>query len=99
MTYSRIEMETDIEKILPIGRKITFHYGRDGARWFWWTTDGCLYWHTDRNGNGIFFTNLIKHETNQITGTCQFTTNGCKNPRPKIRKWMKTYYLLDSLCE
>ena len=69
-------------------------YANYGNCWKWWDkdTDGDRYFCTNDNGEGIFFVDLTRNDRKQLVGTCDFTLNGVKDPKAKIRKWMNARY-------
>lgn len=70
-------------------------FSRDGACWMWhWKSfedeEGHFtkYWTTSLDGDGIFFVDLKSNERLQLLGTADFSLNGVKDPKAKIRRWM-----------
>lgn len=66
-------------------------YEQDGNKWFWWwnTDVGKRHYSTSSRGDGVFEVDDSTGDMKQLVGSCQFSLNGLKNPKAKIRKWMK----------
>ena len=80
-----------------IGVVRTLGYRNCGKRWEWWKledleegedTPNCYYC-TNDEGNGVFLINSRANDRKQLVGTCEFSLVGIKDPRGKIRKYMK----------
>lgn len=73
--------------------KSVYVYETTGKKWEWRVrgTDGA-YWATNDSGDGVFYVDSENNERRQLAGTCDFSVNGVKDPRAKIRAWMKKYY-------
>ncbi len=69
-------------------------YRQEDNYWKWWykETDGDRYFCTNDNGEGVFLVDLTRNDRKQIVGTCDFTLNGVKDPRARIRSWMKARF-------
>lgn len=69
-------------------------YRNDGKRLEWWDkdTDGDRYFCTNNEGEGIFLVDLTRNDRKQLVGTCDFTLNGVKNPKAKVRRWMNARF-------
>ena len=48
-----------------------------------------IYYCTGKDGNGLFRVNSTLNNRKQILGTAQFTVNGIKDKKGKIRKQIK----------
>ncbi len=64
-------------------------YRNEGKYWEWTGYDFDRYFCTNDEGEGIFFVDLCANSRRQLEGTCQFSLSGLKDPKAKIRKWMK----------
>lgn len=65
-----------------------------GMRYIWYHAEKrsnyvSKYFSTNDEGEGVFFIDLTKNERHQLLGTCQFSLVGLKDPRSKIRRYMK----------
>ena len=81
------------------------HYENDGKQWRWFYhdwTDGktssgewyvTQYYCTNADGEGLFFVDLKRNKTKQILVTCQFSLNGLKDPKGKIRRYHNEHIL------
>lgn len=77
-------------KKVEIKKRLRFsRYGEKGMKWdygedFYWNRG---YWHTDTQGDGIFFCDL--NEDRQIVSMFDFSIAYNKDPKAKIRRWME----------
>lgn len=73
-----------------MGRKLSYEFYGESARWWHSDTDGLKYWTTNGNGDGIFFVDSRKNSRTQLVGTNDFSVHGLKDKRRAIRRWMNT---------